>query len=986
MEHSHGRRASFREVSARKNIFRFTSRSVPGTLVATAIATILGAAAQAQQVPTASADDSTPLQTVTITGSLLKRVDTETPSPVQVITSEDLQDSGYTNLSDVLRNLSANGQGTLSQSFGQAFASGGQGIALRGLTVGGTLTLIDGQRMVAYPLSDDNQRSFVDISAIPFNAIENVEVLKDSGSTEYGADAIAGVVNIKLKRTFVGAEITAEGGTSYKRDGTGYHLAGIFGTGDLVNDGYNAYIAIDFHKTDAIDANNRNGGFANLDWSNLPGGINTNPGTVGNPYAPYPGSTTGYLLNPSLADPTDTADLNKAAQTFLPGCSQAAQNANQCTFKFPGLIQPPSEQTNVLAKFTKALPNDWQLVTTGSVFVSNAEQVAPSGFLNPSPGTNYATGGQINVAFGPGVGPHLVSYPPITVPVGSPLNPYSEAAPLIYNFGEIGPQVTQVSTTTYRLVEDLRGAAFGWDIDANAGAMYASMSAKIFGAFSYGAAQEAINEGAYIPGISNDNAILAPEVEFHPSSQLDIAGITAQREVAQLWGGPLALAVGTQYYYQAQNAQSAPSLVEGIQIGDPVYTIGSESNAAVFTELDAQVLKNLEVDAAVRYDHYNTYGGTATPKFGVKYAPFEMLTLRGTWGKGFRAPSISESGNSGETFGAGGIVDPILCPGGVANVKGTYNSQCSVDLTGYQVSNSQLKAVTSNNLSFGFIFEPLKEFNVSVDYYRIRLTNDIISQFEAGGLGDYTSLVRGPAANIPVCTNTTTNGTPCATANVPTPVGLYAYATYPYVNAGITQTEGIDIDLRSHFDLGIIGKLKAEVTYTRVFEYNETVQGETFDLAGTHGPSGISGDTGNPKDRGTASVTWERSGASLTLSENYIGPFSITDPSAGYDTCEEAISGAATSAYGFRYAGGTPLPAAWNQYCTVHKFVETNLYANYSVNQHLAVHGSITNLFNANAPVDLQTYGGGGQLAYDGALEQDGAVGRYFTLGATYKF
>ncbi len=982
MENSQGRRASFKDVSQPKTIFRFTPRSVPRTLVATAIATILSAAAQAQQAPTTSSDDNTPLQTVTITGSLLKRVDTETPSPVQVITSEDLKDSGYTNLGDVLRNLSANGAGALSQSFGQAFASGGQGVALRGLTVGGTLTLIDGQRMVAYPLSDDNQRSFVDISAIPFNAIENVEVLKDSGSTEYGADAIAGVVNIKLKKTFVGAEITAEGGTSYKRDGTGYHFAGIFGTGDLVNDGYNAYIAIDFHKTDAIDASNRSGGFANLDWSNLPGGINTNPGAVGNPYAPYPGSTTGYLLNPG-----DPADAGKAAQTFLPGCTQAQQNANQCTFKFPGLIAPPSEQTNFLAKFTKALANDWQAVTTASVFISNAEQVAPSSFLNPSPGTNYASGGQTNIAFGPGVGPHLVSYPPITVPVGSPLNPYSAPAPLIYNFGDIGPQTTQVSTTTYRLVEDLKGTALGWDIDADIGAMYASMSAKIFGALNYGVAQQAIDDGAYIPGLTtNSSSVLAPEVEFHPSSQLDIAGVTAQRELFQLPGGPLALALGAQYYYQAQNAQSAPALVEGLQIGDPVYTIGSQSNAAVFTELDGQILKNLEADAAVRYDHYNTYGGTATPKFGLKYSPFDMLTLRGTWGKGFRAPSISESGNSGETFGAGGIDDPVLCPGGVTNVKGTYNSQCSVSLTGYQVANSQLKAVTSNNLSFGFIFEPLKEFNVSVDYYRIRLTNDIISQFEAGGLADYTSLVRGPTANIPVCTNTTTNGTPCTTANVTTPVGLYSYATYPYVNAGITQTEGIDIDLRTHYDLGIAGKLKAELTWTRVFEYNETVQGETFDLAGTHGPSGVSGDTGNPKDRGTLSVTWERSGASLTLSENYIGPFSITDPSAGYDTCEEALSGAATSAYGFRYSGGTPLPAAWNQYCTVHKWVETNVYANYNVNEHLAVHGSVTNLFNANAPTDLQTYGGGGQLAYDGALEQDGAVGRYFTLGATYKF
>ncbi len=122
------------------------------------------------------------------------------------------------------------------------------------------------------------------------------------------------------------------------------------------------------------------------------------------------------------------------------------------------------------------------------------------------------------------------------------------------------------------------------------------------------------------------------------------------------------------------------------------------------------------------------------------------------------------------------------------------------------------------------------------------------------------------------------------------------------------------------------------------------------------------------------------------MSENYIGPFSITDPSAGLTTCQIALTNSATSAYGPRYTGATPLDPAWDPYCTVHKFVETNLYAAYALNEHLQLHGSVTNLFNANAPVDLQTYGGGGQLAYDGALEQDGAVGRYFTLGATYKF
>jgi len=953
----------------------------PKTLLATVIAGILSATAHAQQAPSsASADETKPeIATVTITGSLLKRTDIETPSPVQVISSQDLLDSGYTNLSDVMRNLSANGQGALGQSFGQAFASGGSGVALRGLTVGGTLTLIDGFRMVSYPLSDDNQRSFVDISAIPFNAIEGVDVLKDSGSSAYGADAIAGVVNIKLKKTYVGAEVTAEAGTSYKRDGTGYHLAGIFGHGDLVQDGYNAYIAIDFHKTDAITGAERsNEGFANLNWSGLPGGINTNPGAAGDPAVTYPNSTTGYMVNPNYP-------ANGLAQYgFLPGCTQAAQNADQCTYRFPGLIQPPSEQTNVLAKFTKALANDWTLALTGSVFVSNAEQVAAPSSYNAFPGTNYASNGQVNIAFGPGVSPYLVTYPPITIPANSPLNPYGQAAALIYNFADVGAQVTDVSTTTYRMIADLKGQILGWDIDADVGGMYSSMSAKQFGDLDYQNATTAINDGVYVPGVTtNMTSYLAPEVEYHPSSQLDIAGIQAQRELVQLPGGPLSMALGAQYYYQAQNAQSAPALVYGIQAGDPVYTIGSQDNVAVFTELDAQILKMLEVDAAVRYDHYNTYGGTATPKFGVKYSPIDMLTLRGTFGRGFRAPSISESGQSGEIFGAGATYDPILCPNGVQNVKNTYNAQCSVQLLGYQVSNPNLKAVESTNLSFGFIFEPIQNFNASVDYYKIRLTNDIISEFEAGGLNDYTSLVRGPAASGLQCTNT---ATPCATQTATTPVGIAAFATYPYVNAGITQTEGIDIDLRTHWDLGAIGKIRAQLNWTRVFEYNETVQGTTYDLAGTHGPSGISGDTGNPKDRGTMSITWERSGASLTVSENYTGPFSITDPSAGLTTCELALSNSATSAYGVRYAGGTPLPAQWNQYCDVHKFLETNLYANYALDEHLSFHGSVTNLFNANAPVDLQTYGGGAELAYDGALEQDGAVGRYFTVGVSYKY
>jgi iron complex outermembrane receptor protein len=205
------------------------------------------------------------------------------------------------------------------------------------------------------------------------------------------------------------------------------------------------------------------------------------------------------------------------------------------------------------------------------------------------------------------------------------------------------------------------------------------------------------------------------------------------------------------------------------------------------------------------------------------------------------------------------------------------------------------------------------------------------------------------------------------------------------VNAGITTTSGIDVDLRTRWDVGP-GKLTGELNYTHIIEYDYGYAGTTYHLAGTHGPSSISGDTGNPKDRAVLSLTWEQGPIASTLSVNYTSSFSIVDPSSGYNTCLEAISSGAPSAYGPVWAAPATLPAAWSQYCSIAHFTEVNLYARYQVNDHFDVHGSITNLGNSDAPIDLQTYGGGAELHYDAALEQDGAVGRFFMLGATYKW
>ncbi|RYE67175.1 MAG: hypothetical protein EOO81_10710, partial [Oxalobacteraceae bacterium] len=188
------------------------------------------AIAQAQQGSTEPA-----AQRVVVTGSLISRTNTETPTPVQVLTAADIQKSGKTSVAELLTDLAANGAGTLGTGFAGAFANGASGISLRGLTVGATLVLIDGHRMAPYPLSDDSQRSFVDVSSIPFDAIESIEVLKSGASSLYGSDAIAGVINIKLKKNLNGTRMSAEMGDTQHGGGKTKRASISTGIGDLDN-------------------------------------------------------------------------------------------------------------------------------------------------------------------------------------------------------------------------------------------------------------------------------------------------------------------------------------------------------------------------------------------------------------------------------------------------------------------------------------------------------------------------------------------------------------------------------------------------------------------------------------------------------------------------------------------------------------------------------------------------------------------------------
>jgi iron complex outermembrane recepter protein len=939
---------------------------------------ILVAQATPAAAPAASnANAVMQLQQIVITGSLIERTGIETPNPVQVISSKDLVQSGYTDISDVMRNITANGANTLTRSFSFAFAGGGSGISLRGLTLGDTLVLIDGERSVPYPLLDDNERSFTDLSSIPFTAVQQVQVLKDGGSALYGSDAIAGVVNVILRKTYQGLQVTAEGGTSQHFDGTMEHLGFIGGHGDLASDGYNFYLSGDFRHQDAILASSRSGLWDNLNFypwggNNLIKGANPaeNAFTSG-----YPQSSTGYLVDPTSGNVT----------YYFPGCDAVSQSLDRCLAQGPNAqIMPNSTDTDLLGKFTKSLGGDWEFGLQASWFDASSVQMAQMDSVGPSANSN--------IGLVPGQAPTVTNYPAITVPAGydgianitdgmGNTVPFDTPQSLVYNFPELGEANTTFDTNTYRLMMYLSGTAAGWKLKATVGAGYARDRQDSTGNIQFGALQTALDNG-YLLGSPSGTELFAPHLKSTDTSNLALVDIHGTHELFQMPGGPLSLALGVQWFKEGHDVRPPVPVELGIATGDSIYAIGNEYDRAAFAELEGNPVKQLNFDAQVRYDNYQTFGADVTPNFGVKFTPWQWIAVRGTWGKGFRAPSVAEGVSSGEAFGEGTSDDPMLCPNPAdIYAPGNFPSQCAAALTGVLTANPHLKDVTSTNWTAGLILQPIPAANASIDYYNIVVNNDIVG---ANSLASFVgSPVRGPQIVAPECPPTHSGdcsaGTGGGLVNTLTPVGTIVYLPFPYENASSTAVSGYDVDFQYNWDWGSIGRFTAEGMWTHEITYKLSLNGVTTELAGTHGPASVSGDTGNPKDRITGRLSWQKGPLTVTPSISYISHFTITDPSAGFKDCGSALT------YDGFFPGG--VTAANAGFCNVNYFLETDLYASYQVTGNLEVHASVTNLFNKTPPVDVMTYGSGSYFyPYDAAFAEDGAIGRFMTLGFTLNF
>ncbi len=386
------------------------------------------------------------------------------------------------------------------------------------------------------------------------------------------------------------------------------------------------------------------------------------------------------------------------------------------------------------------------------------------------------------------------------------------------------------------------------------------------------------------------------------------------------------------------------------------------------------------MDAHARYDKFGLSGqNTAfTPSVGFKWTPSDVVALRGTLATGFRAPNVAETGHSGLTFAGGN--DTQLCPSGPAN--GVPVVSClptAIYETGAQ---SNLSPEKSTSGTLGLILEPVKGWSSTFDLYDIKVKNQIYTPPPSVALTDVRS-------SVPVATTCYIDGgTSSAPCTVPGGAnGILLYEVDPYENTNSTEVRGWELETHYKWKLGEWGTLTTGLDWTHEMSYILDVGGTAYQLAGTHGPELIGGDTANPKDRIQVNMTYDKGPWDVTAVENYIGSYTNTDPSyvGGLglaNTCAnnlEAYSGFQFSGYA---AGLSNYPAS---FCKTDSFYTTDVTVRYKYNKQLVVHFAVNNLFNRQPPFDAGTYGGS-PYQYNPSMHMSGAIGRFIQGGLTYSF
>ncbi len=969
-----------------------TLRVRPFALAAVALSVLTTASAQTSTSTASTLTPAIQLQKVEVLGSRIRQTETVGPSPVSSYEQDYIKATGAMTLADFLNYLPQNyagissGRGSapneLNPEFGQrtetttpAFnfvtgssaappaQSGVSGVSLRGLGSGSTLILVDGRRVAqsgAGNRSTDSRQGFVDLNTIPLGMIDRIEVITDGASALYGADAIAGVINIVLKKNYVGNELTG----TYK----GTFHGGARERGTTLTSGFAAgklrgSISIDYYDRADLKASERS--FSkNQDHRVYVKGWNNNTNT------PVLGVDLRYNWGYPATVQARTGTLaNLTAGGVATPLALAPEGATQ---------------TPTLTQFTAVGPTSFNATTGAPVFTaSGVRRGNTSEFLDlVSPSERYGT--NLNLTYE--LSPRLEFYgryghtdtrglystqPPVssasaTTGFGSfgtivpaAYNPFGQdvlVGMIHYEFGSVTQSTRTKADTALVGARGILGGSWRWD--ASLGWQQQKFQqitrdfngAAITAALANPDANLRLNPfiDARVAG-SKHAAIYESMARYNTlrtTSEMTSWDLTADGDLLGIWGGTIRMAAGLAGD-RAKNTSVGVTLSEAVvPVATTTTAAGARDSYAAFSELSIPIfgkknaapgLQRLEFQLAGRYEDRDAAGHTTIPKVGASWVPVKAVLLRGSYSEGFRAPALTEYQVTGTPFNST-LTDPRRTPASTTGIVTTRGA------------NLGIKPETSTNEFYGLVFEPpfAKGLNFSVNYYRT-LQKDVIQVISAQNIVNNEAAFPGRVVRAPA--------DPVIDAPLRQPGRILSVDT-TLINFGEIRNESIDYMAEYRIPGEKLGRFTVNLTASNTLKAIRNIRpglAEIDDAGDTFSP---------PEWKFNGSVFWRQGPYSVSVFATYLGKF------------ESNRSGNAltyTSAAGFVYYGA---PAQTKVDVRGSYEFKNGVWRGYG--KGLRVSGGIGNVADRRPPFSDTVFG------FNGALHN--ALGRTYELSFAKSF
>jgi len=838
---------------------------------------------------------SAPLQRVEVTGSRIRQVDLETAQPIQIMSQEQIQKTGLVTVGEILNNLSSAGAPDFSRSGSLTSNSeiGGQYVSLRNLGSNRLLVLVDGKRWT------QSVDGFTDLSTIPSSMIERMEILKDGASSIYGSDAIAGVINIILKKNMQGGQLSLYTGQNEKNDGKNKDFSLSYGAGD---EKASLMFGLSHTESGRVDTMTRAissssygpahpyDGLGAGPWGRI---TPVNPATGGSLTNAAQGGFNQYLNHTGSFDGKGVGADSRNPANYHPYANGIEDRYNS-TQDMDLLI--PSKLDTLFVKGEIALPKDIRFKTTAMYSQRTANQQI-AGY--PLTSTSQAT------------------YP-VYIDANSYYNPYGNQVAgaglgqdLFFARRTIElPRRTETENRTLHIDATLEGEftvkdlAWNWSAGYNhnkvSGSQFGTGNINLLnlkralgpsfmsasGVVQCGTPDDPIGLSSCVPfNILGGPSASTPEaLAFINSTGQSTYGSTVNSATADLAGelfqlpaGALGLAVGIEH--REVKGQEVPGQFEQSGYSSDLAgnaTYGRYTVREAYAELNIPVLKSqpfaelLSFNLATRHSDYSNFGVTNNSKASFMYKPVKDVLVRGTWAEGFRAPTL------GDTFGGGSqsfdtFLDPCDTRFGEASADPAVLARCIASgttptyrqvnqagaaitsATGTQstvafnsgAGNSFLEPETATTKTIGFVYSPsfITGLTVGLDWYNIQIDNRITTisatyvanECFINGSNNFCSAIRRDPVSGQITTLSRGNA-----------------------NLGEMETEGLDMSINYRLPRTAYGQfsLRNETSYVDKFRTRSGADSEWNNYAGEYFYNRVKSNTNLDWAMGNWSATW----------------------------------------------------------------------------------------------------------------------------------